>query len=137
MAMRRTEIRQLAENLAQSFEVDREEKPIIFETEDSLWQTMASGERSFDMRRWDLSDHRIYRLSLGHWEKLDETLGALVGRQPEWTVNEPFISFRNKATTEILVCRYSGMEFTRWAPGWVFLIFTGIIRRVLPAIPPK
>ncbi len=45
--------------------------PIVFKTEDSLWQIMAQvnpdgrSVKPFDMRRWDLSDNRIYRLSWG------------------------------------------------------------------------
>ena len=85
-------------------------EPIMFKSEDALWQTLARGERSFDMRWWDMADDRVYRLA---WGKTHA--GAIF--LPE----EREVSFLNKATGEILTFEYRGVEFVNWAPGWGFL----------------
>ena len=100
---------------------ERRVDPIVFCCEDSLWQMLKSGEKPFDMRRWDLSDNRIYRLAWGHWDK------GGGGRLPDWLPDETLVSFLNKATGEVLTFCYRGMEFTAWAPGWVFLLLGGIV----------
>ncbi len=47
------------------------DEPIVFKCADSMWQMMAEEgvtgipAKPFDMRRHDLGDDRIYRLSLG------------------------------------------------------------------------
>ena len=43
--------------------------PIMFKCEDSLWQMMACGKKTFDMRLWDMADDRLYRLSWGETHK--------------------------------------------------------------------
>jgi len=88
-----------------------QKQPITFKTEESLWQMLADGTKTFDMRRWDLADDRIYRLAWGHVEG-----------QEAWIPNESSVSFLNKATGELLTFEYVGVEFTEWAPGWAFIL---------------
>lgn len=102
-----------------------QKEPIVFRCENSLWQMMATGEKSFDFRRWDISDDRIYRLAWG--QRVKEPEGGL----SYWEPKEPLVSFENKKTGEVLVFSYQGMEFTSWAPGWVFLLLGGLVRREL------
>ena len=96
---------------------------IVFKTEDSLWQMMARGEKQWDARCHDMSDDRIYRLLWGHREGAVEELGRL----PAWVPDETFVSFQNKKTGEILKFRFAGVEFTAWAPGWIFIILAGLV----------
>jgi len=102
--------------------------PIMFKCEDSLWQMMKSGEKQFErtlaMRRWDHSDDRIYRLSWSHWDRRSDWLGLLPTLEPD----EPYVSFRNKSTDEILTFHFKRIEFTPWAPGWVFLILGVMVK---------
>ena len=97
---------------------------IVFKTEDSIWQSLADGTKTWDYRRYDMSDDRIYALSFGSWEK-----DPLPGRQPAWSQDVSIISFLNNATGEVLKFRYRGMEFVPWAPGWCFLQFGGLVER--------
>ena len=87
------------------------DEPIIFKCEDALWQMLADGRRNWDMRLWDLSDERIWRLAWGHLKGQDR-----------WEPDEKWVSFRNKGTDEILTFRYEGVEFTEWAEGWAFFL---------------
>ena len=102
-------------------------EPIVFRTEPVFWEMLARGEKTWDARRWDLADDRIYRLTQG--------AGGMVGARkwmsaPALTVHggvaytpaEPIVSFQNTATAEVLTFKYLGMEFTPWAPGWCFLL---------------
>ncbi len=94
-------------------------EPIVFQTEDSLWQMLLVGSKTFDMRRHDLGDERIYRLSWFH------TKPAWVGYVVEDDATDPQedeVSFRNKATGEIVTFRYMGMEFAGWATGWCAIL---------------
>jgi len=77
----------------------------VFKCEDSLWQMLADGYKTFDARQCDLTDSRIMRLA---------------GKPPFLTVEA--VSFKNKATGEVLTFAYKGMEYASWAPGWCFLI---------------
>jgi hypothetical protein len=100
--------------------------PIVFKSEPSLWAMLAEcnpdgrSVKPFDMRRWDLSDDRMYRLSWGcvtdkngiHRPRVDPTF--------ESEVKE--VSFLNKATGELLTFEYLGVQFEPWAPGWGFLL---------------
>lgn len=100
--------------------------PIVFKTEDSLWQMMATGQKQWDARRFDVHhDERIYRLCLSDWEGTAEELGRL----PFWCPEESEIHFKNVKTGEVLVFSYRGFHFLSWAPGWVFFDLGGIIRR--------
>lgn len=83
---------------------------IVFKCEDSLFQPLKDGTRTFDMRRWDMSDDRIYRLAWGRRV-------GLSGWRPE----EREVTFVNKATGEELTLPFWGLEFAEWAPGWCFL----------------
>lgn len=93
-------------------------EPIIFKTEDSLWNMMAEvnpdgrSAKPFDMRRWDLSDARIRRISLVGGARRS---GAL------WGPEIKQVSFLNKTTGALLTFEYLGVEFAGWAPGWGFL----------------
>lgn len=100
---------------------------IVFKCEDSMWQMFDGGQKQFDFRRWDLSDERIHHLAGGHWED-----AGMKGAMPWWEPDVALISFENKATGQVVTFRYRGMEFTPWAPGWVFLILGGIVRRSPP-----
>lgn len=106
-------------------------EPIIFKCEDSLWQMMKGGEKTFDMRRWDIADERIYRLS---WHKAttpdasSRTMKDMAQEQhwvkynTRWEPEECHVAFLNKVTGEILTFEYLGVEFAPWAPGWGFII---------------
>lgn len=94
-------------------------EPQCFKCEDSLWQMLADGTKTWDARRYDMSDDRIYRLSRGQWKK-DPT---------RWLLVEQLVCFQNKATGEVLTFRFSGLEFAPWAPGWCFIILGGLVVR--------
>ncbi len=89
-----------------------------------MWQMFDGGQKQFDLRRWDLSDERIHHLAGGHWED-----AVMKGAMPWWEPDVALISFENEATGQVVTFRYRGMEFTPWAPGWVFLILGGIVGR--------
>ena len=105
-------------------------EPIVFKCEESLWRLLESGEKPFDMRRWDLSDDRIYRLAWGHGGRAIRA-GSVIesGRlryderlDGAWAPVEKQVSFVNKADGRLLIFEYRGLEFAHWAPGWCFLI---------------
>lgn len=113
-----------------------QDDPIIFRCEASLWEMLADvglngrSAKPFDMRRWDMSDDRMYRLS---WLERDESQQQIdpemynttvyVPLQAGWTWQEKEIWFVNKAEPEKDLCfEYRGVEFPNWAPGWGFLI---------------
>ncbi|KKL67579.1 hypothetical protein LCGC14_2133530 [marine sediment metagenome] len=116
-----------------------EPEPIVFKSEDSLWQMLAEEgvtgipAKPFDMRRWDMGqegDDRLYRLTAFQVEPVvapavhflaESTLQA-ISRDPKSSPEVPSITFLNKATGERLTRQYVGMEFPAWAPGWVFLL---------------
>ncbi len=100
-----------------------QEGRIEFKAEDTLWEMLESGQRTFDLRRWDLSDLRIRRLATSLWRQSPS--GAL----PHWEPTETLVSFRNKATTQLLTFRFVELKFTPWAPGWVFLILGDLVSR--------
>ena len=139
---------------------------IVFKTEDSLWRMMAApanigvdtnprvtlspdpfgrdagpgpiSAKPFDMRRYDLVDDRIYKLSFGRENGYpsrreqfkvavdDEARG---GRSRYLLPEVEEVGFLNKATGELAVFEYKGMEFAEWAPGWCFLIIGRLLRR--------
>ena len=100
--------------------------PPLFRSEHSLWELLASGKRTFDMRLWDLADERIQRLAMG----------SLAGRvlvlkaPPEgsaqvsdlWRPNEKQVAFVDKVTGEVGVWNYMAVRFEAWAPGWGFML---------------
>ena len=93
------------------------DEPIVFNSEDTLWRMMADigvtglSGKPFDMRRWDMSDDRIYRLSMGQ-------ASPLAG----WTPDVKQVSFLNKASGEVLTFEFKELVFEHWADGWCFLI---------------
>jgi len=91
-------------------------EPVVFKSEDSLWQLLAKGIKTWDARRFDPTDPRIQRLIPGHWEKNPNP-----GRLSFWEYDEPFICFENKLTGQILQFKYRGFITPGWAPGWCFL----------------
>lgn len=93
---------------------------IVFKCEDSLWQMMKHGEKTWDARRWDMSDDRIYALSQ-FW-----FVGKPGVPSEARTAGVPFVTFLNKATGEVLALRYLGLEFADWTPGWCFLRLGGM-----------
>ena len=99
--------------------------PVMFKTEASLWEMMVPvnpdgrSAKPFDMRRWDLADERIYRLS---WGVLTDKNGITrPGVDPSFQSDEKEVSFLNKATGDLLTFECLGVEFAAWAPGWGFL----------------
>src|SRR4030042_6708263 len=109
--------------------------PIVFKTEDSLWQMLKDGTKTWDARKYDMSDDRIYRLSFGHWRTklcvktpamLTPTLPLEIIKEAQqekiWVPEEELVYFRNKKTNEALTFRYIGIEFAPWAPGWCFIL---------------
>lgn len=101
-----------------------EKEPIVFKCEDSLWQMLKSGEKKFDVRRYDPDDERIYRLSRFMLQKTGPRSGVDEKEEP----TEGEVSFLNKATGELLTRVYKGLEFTFWAPGWCFILLGEKIR---------
>lgn len=100
---------------------------IEFKTEASLWEMMADinpftggSAKPFDMRRWDISDDRIYRLSWGETGGAREQIGDDLTGLP-WFPDEKEVGFVNKTTGEIIAFEYQGVLFPSWAPGWGFL----------------
>ena len=91
-------------------------KPIVFKTEDSIWQMMKDGTKTWDFRRHDMSDDRIYRLSWGKFESFPH------GASPKYVPEESTVQFLNKDTHEILEIWFWGLKFTDFAPGWCFII---------------
>ena len=104
-------------------------EPIVFRCEPDLWEMLARGEKTWDARRWDLADDRIYRLAWGH-RSVDNAplqahpypIGVASRWGSFWSPDEPTVSFQNKATGEVLTFQYLGIEFVPWAPGWAFLL---------------
>jgi len=95
--------------------------PVVFKSEDSLWQLLQQGVKTWDARRFDTSDERILRLSLGHWEKNPHP-----ERRPFYEYNEPFVGFENKLTDQTLLFWYRGFITPDWAAGWCFLQLGGL-----------
>ncbi|MDD4986116.1 MAG: hypothetical protein PHQ43_10085 [Dehalococcoidales bacterium] len=101
------------------------EGDIVFKCEDSLWQLMASGKKQWDARQYDVTDERIFRLSMGAWEK-----DPPQGRQPAWLPREQLVAFLNNLTGETLIFRFRWLRFVSWAPGWVFICLGGRVQRL-------
>lgn len=99
---------------------DRE--PVVFKTEDSLWQMLAKGIKPWDARLNDPDDERILRLSRGHWER-----NPTPGRMPHYLMDEDFVCFENKLTGQALQFRFRGLTYTRFAPGWCFIELGGLV----------
>ena len=99
-------------------------EPIVFKCEPSLWAMLARGEKTWDARRYDMKDDRIYRLAWGRRLATSLAEGCSPGEslKPDWRPDEPAVSFQNKATGEVLTFKYKGMEFTPWAVGWAFIL---------------
>jgi hypothetical protein len=104
-----------------------EKGDIVFKSEDSLWQMLKDGRKTWDARLHNISDDRIYRLSWGQWED-----SPPLGRRPEYHPVEPFVSFSNNKTGEILRFRFTGLEFVPWAPGWCFIQLGGLVAIIEP-----
>ena len=103
-------------------------EPIVFRCDTDLWDMLARGEKTWDARRWDLADDRIYRLAWGlTTAKHGRTARPGMERKHNWVPDEHTVSFQNKATGEVLTFRYLGMEFTPWAPGWTFLLLGELV----------
>ena len=113
-------------------------EPIVFKCEASLWDMLASGEKTFDMRRFDPKGNpRIERLTWGSTRKgmaviADADRYQLAPRQASrditlWEPDVASIEFENKVTGETLIRRYKGMAFETWAPGWCFLLLGEIV----------
>ena len=96
--------------------VAKEVMPPVFKCEDSMWQMLADGTRTFDMRRWDMADERCVRLSAAH----SGSKHRFPTFMRPWKVSK--VSFLNKATKWVLTFEYRGLEFVPWAPGWVFIL---------------
>ena len=107
--------------------------PIVFKSEPALWAMLAyvdhgKAYKPFDMRRWELADKRIQRLSWGHFGNKDRmpinasNLNWSSYSNHRWYPDESQVSFLNKGTGELLTFEYLGVEFAPWAPGWGFLI---------------
>lgn len=106
------------------------ENDIVFKSEDSMWQMLASSEKTWDARRWDVDDPRILKLCKGHHRVVgpSRVIGLPIQR---WLFDEPHVCFLNKETGEILKMQFEGLNFTDFAPGWVFLKLGGIVERKL------
>jgi len=106
--------------------VSEKKGPIVFKSEDSMWRMLEDGTKKFDVRRWDMADDRIYRLSFGQKMVPVPVPGVYIDNAPvaqrkPWVPEEKSITFLNKATGETLTFEYRGVEFVDWAPSWCFL----------------
>ncbi len=101
-------------------------KPIVFKCEDSMWQMLADGTKTWDARKDDMGDDRVYRL---HWKAWDPQAVNINTRKPYSTPVEKNVSFLNKQTGETLTFRFDGLEFSYWAPGWMFIQLGGLVWR--------
>jgi hypothetical protein len=97
-------------------------EPVVFESEDSLWEMMAKGIKTWDAQPNVLTDERILRLSRGHWEK-----NPPAGRMPYYVMDEEFVCFENKLTGQVLQFRFRGLTHARFAPGWCFIELSGLV----------
>lgn len=97
-------------------------EPVVFKSEDSLWQMLRQGIKTWDARRFDVADERIHRLSLGHWEK-----NPTPGRLASYLMDEVFVCFENKLTGQVLQFRFRALITTGWAPGWCFIQLGGLV----------
>ncbi len=68
--------------------VTTEDKPaIVFKSEASLWDMMVPvnpdgrSAKPFNMRRWDLSDERIYRLAWGRMTRKADSADVIQRRR--------------------------------------------------------
>ena len=111
---------------------DKDKDKIVFLSGASLWEMMAEvgtdgrPAKPFDMRRWDMADDRIYRLSWGRVHEYPNPIRVLRNGAGSfgkaWVPEEKEVGFVNKADGRLLTYEYRGLEFTDWAPGWGFLI---------------
>ncbi len=102
-----------------------DKEPVVFKSEDSLWQMLAKGIKTWDARLNVLTDERILRLSRGHWEK-----NPMPGRMSRYLMDEEFVCFLNKLTDQTLQFRFRGLVYTRFAPGWCFLQLGGLVATI-------
>ncbi len=93
-----------------------QKEPVVFKSEDSLWQMLAKGIKTWDGRLNDVTDERILRLTRGHWEK-----NPMPGRLASYLMDEGFVCFENKLTGQVLQFRFRGLRFAGWAQGWCFI----------------
>ena len=99
-----------------------QKEPVVFKSEDSLWQMLQQGTKSWDARHFDATDERISRLILGHWEKNPHP-----GRLAIYEHDEAFVCFVNKLTGQTLQFRFRGLITPGWAPGWCFIQLGGLV----------
>ncbi len=99
-----------------------DKEPVVFKSEDSLWQMLEQGIKTWDARRFDVADERIHRLSLGHWEKAPHP-----GQRLFYVYNEKFVCFTNKLSDQTLQFTYRGFITPGWAPGWCFIQLGGLV----------
>lgn len=94
-----------------------QKEPVVFESEDSPWQMMEQGIKTWDAQLNVLTDERILRLSRGHWEKNN----LPPGRRPYYRSDENFVCFENKLNGQMLQFEFRGLIYVRFAPGWCFI----------------
>ncbi len=99
-----------------------DKEPVVFKSEDSLWQMLAKGIKTWDARLFDNTDERIRRLTQGHIVKYPKP-----DQRPFYEYNEEFVRFENKLTGQVLQFRYRGFIIPGWAPGWCFLQLGGLV----------
>jgi len=97
-------------------------EPVVFKSEDSLWQMLAKGMKTWDGRPYDVDNERIARLSRGHWDKHTTS-----GQFPYYKHDQEYVCFENKATGQVLQFRFRGLRFASWAPGWCFIILGDLL----------
>jgi len=90
---------------------------ILFKSEDSLWQMLRDGRKTWEARWWETSDERCYKLIWGT-------------RHPGgmWVPDVKEVSFVNKVTGEVLTFEYKGVECFPWAPAWGFIMLGALLR---------
>ncbi len=114
--------------------------PPVFKSEHSLWLMLVDGSKTWEARRFDMADDRIYRLS---WSRANAAPDSRLKSYknvsglrvpaipvPGYTLVEPEVGFRDKQTHRVAFFEYKGMEFTPWAPGWCFLQLGVLLEKV-------
>ncbi len=95
---------------------------VLFKIEDSLWRSMAKGNKYWDAQPHDLTDERIVRLAKGHW-----VYHCLPGGRSSYEMDEDFVCFENESTSQILQFRFKGLRYAGWAQGWCFIVLGELV----------
>ena len=99
-----------------------ESEPVVFKVEDTIWNVMKKGIKTWDARMVDLDDPRFLRLFRTHWEENRNVPGLQINLP-----DESYICFLNRLTGQTLQFRYRGSIHTNWSPGWCFFLLGSLV----------